>query len=181
MKFYNHNRVDEKVQNPNFVKTHFLTKLVQSYRYRFYNADFVFDNQLYKHLRIIYNKSRFSIKNIIVVNFEFINKFIIIISATKTFLLITFHASKIVHLNITNIMTKKYAFRKYRFVIILIIFVLIKQDYEICFDTKYIMNLIDRKFLFEIFLNIVIKKMSTFITMKDIDVNIYSVNKYVRL
>ena len=71
MKFHNYNRVDdynrfndynyidEKAQNSNFVKTHFLTKLIQFYRCRFCNVDHVFNNQLYKHLRIIYNKSKF--------------------------------------------------------------------------------------------------------------------------
>ena len=51
-------------------------------------------------------------------NFEFINKFIIITSATKSLLLITiiFYASKIVRLNITNVIIKEYVFRKHRFV-----------------------------------------------------------------
>ena len=60
-------------------------------------------------------------------NFEFVNKFIIIvILTTKTFLLIIFHVSKVVHLNVTNVIIKKYVFRKQRFVTILIMFVLIK-------------------------------------------------------
>ena len=63
----------------------------------------------------------------------------------------------------------------------MIIFILTKQSYELCFDTKCIIKLIDRKFLLEVFLNIVIKKMSTFITMKGIDVNMHNVNEYVKL
>ena len=85
------------------------------------------------------------------------------------------------YLNVTNVIIKEYVFREHRFVTILIMFVLIKQKYELCFDTGYIINLIDRKFLFEIFPNFVIKKMSTFITMRDINVNIYNVNEYIRL
>ena len=142
-KFYNYNRVDvneETHQNSNFVKTHFLTKLVQFYRCRFCNVDFVFNNQLYKHLRIIYNKAKFSIKKIIVINFESVNKFI---SATKVFLLIVFHISKVVHSNVMNVTIKEYVFRKHRFVIALIMFVLIKQSYELCFDTAYIISFID--------------------------------------
>ena len=61
------------------------------------------------------------------------------------------------------------------------IFVLIKQSYEFCFDTRYIINFINQKFLLKVFLNIVLKKMSTFITMKDININIYNVNEYVKL
>ena len=43
------------------------------------------------------------------------------------------------------------------------------------------MNLIDRKFLLEIFSSIIIKKMSTFMIVKEIDVNMYDVNEYIRL
>ena len=43
------------------------------------------------------------------------------------------------------------------------------------------MNLIDRNFLLEVFSNIVIKKMSTFMTMRGINVNMYNVNEYVKL
>ena len=120
------------------MKTHFFTKPVQSYRCRFYNSDFVFNNQLHKHLRIIYIKSRFSIreaivmnfasiKEIIVINFKSVNKSIIIVIATaETLSSITFYVSKVVHSNVTNVMTKKYVFREHRFVIILIIFILIE-------------------------------------------------------
>ena len=163
------------------MKTHFLTKPVQSYRYRFYNVNFIFNNQLHKHLRIIYNKSKFSKRNIVVINSESVNKFIIIIATAKALSSITFYASKVVHLNATNITTKKYVFRKHRFVIILMMFILTKQSYELCFDTGCIINFIDRKFLLEVFPNIVIKKMSTFITIKDIDVNMHNVNEYIRL
>ena len=77
-------------------------------------------------------------------NFEFINKSIIIVIATaETFSLIIFHISKVVYLNVTNVTIKEYVFRKYRFVTILMMFVLIKQSYELCFDTGYIINLID--------------------------------------
>ena len=141
----------------------------------------MFNNQLYKHLRIIYNKPRFSIRETIVTNFEFVNKFIAIISTTKTLLLITFYVSKVVHSNVTNVTTKEYVFRKHRFVIILMMFVLTKQGYKLCFDTRYNINFIDRKFLLEVFLNIVIKKISTFIIMKNINVNMYNINKYIKL
>ena len=120
------------------MKTHFLTKLVQSYRYRFYNFDFVFNNQLHKHFRIIYNKFKFSTKEaivinfaltkeIIVMNFKSVSKFIITAIATaKALSLITFHASKVIYSNITNITTEEYVFREHRFVTTLMMFVLIK-------------------------------------------------------
>ena len=185
MKFYDHNddhnHADEEVKNLNFMKTHFLTKLVQSYRCRFYNVDFVFNNQLHKHLRIIYNKSKFSKRNVVVINFESVNKFIIITATTKAFLSIIFHASKVMHLNITNVTIEEYAFREHRFITILMMFILIRQSYKLCFDTRYIINFIDRKFLLEVFPNIVIKKMLIFITMRDIDVNMHNANEYIRL
>ena len=59
-------------------------------------------------------------------NFEFVNKFIVIILTTKTFSLIAFHASKVVHSNVTNVITKEYVFREHRFVITLIMFVFAK-------------------------------------------------------
>ena len=125
-KFYDHNYIDEEAQNSDFVKTHFLTKLVQSYRCRFCNVNFVFNNQLHKHLRIIYNKFRFSIKEAIVINFESVNKFIVIISTTKTFSLIAFHVSKVIHSNVIDVTIEEYVFREHRFVTILIMFVLTK-------------------------------------------------------
>ena len=85
------------------------------------------------------------------------------------------------HSNVTNVTIKEYVFRKYRFVTILMMFVLTKQNYELYFDTRYIMSFIDRKFLLEVFSSIVIKKMSTPITIKGIDVNMHNVNEYIRL
>ena len=134
----NYNRVDEETQNLDFVETHFFTKLAQFYRCRFYNSDFVFNNQLHQHLRIIYNKFRFfakeaivinsaSTKKVIVMDFKSANKFIIIVIATAEALsLIIFHASKIVHSNVTNVTTKEHVFREHRFVTILIMFILTK-------------------------------------------------------
>ena len=124
------------------MKAHFLIKLVQSYRYRFYNIDFEFNNQLYKHLRITYNKFKFSIatKNVNVKNFEIVNKFVMIITiitliAITSFIImifhiskviITFHASKVVYLNVINVIIKGYVFREHRFIIILMMFILIE-------------------------------------------------------
>ena len=85
------------------------------------------------------------------------------------------------HLNVTNVLTKEYIFREHRFVRTLIMFILIKQSYKLCFDTKCIINFIDRKFLLKIFPSIVIKKILTFIIVKDIDINMHDVNEYVKL
>ena len=46
---------------------------------------------------------------------------------------------------------------------------------------KYIINLIDRKFLFKIFSSIVIKKISTFIIIKGINIDMHNINEYVKL
>ena len=94
---------------------------------------------------------------------------------------IIFHASKVVHLNVTNVTTEEYVFRDHRFITTLMMFVFAEQSYELYFDTGYIINLIDRKFLFEIFSNIIIKKMSTLMIIRDININMYNVNEYVRL
>ena len=64
-------------------------------------------------------------------NFNAINKFAIIITIIIlieiiSFMIMTFHVSKVVHLNVTNVIIKEYVFRKYRFVTTLIMFVLIK-------------------------------------------------------
>ena len=50
----------------------------------------------------------------------------IIISTTESFSSITFHASKVVHSNVTNITIKEYVFREHRFVTTLMMFILIK-------------------------------------------------------
>ena len=60
-------------------------------------------------------------------------------------------------------------------------FVLTKQSYEFYFDTGYIISLIDRKFLFKVFSSIVVKKMSTFMIIRDINVNMHNVNEYIKL
>ena len=114
-------------------------------------------------------------------DFESVNKFVIIIATAEALSLITFHVSKVVHSNVTNVTIKEYVFRKHRFVIVLIMFILIKQSYELCFDTGCIINFIDQKFLLEVFLNIVIKKISTLIIMRDININMHNANEYVKL
>ena len=73
----------------------------------------------------------------------------------------TFYISKILFSNIINIIIEKFIFRGYQFIIILIIFLLIKKDYKFYFDIKYIINFIDKKFLLKISLKIVIKKISS--------------------
>ena len=92
-----------------------------------------------------------------------------------------FHILKILPSNIINIIIKRFIFRGYRFIIILIIFLLIKKDYEFCFDIKYIINLIDKKFLLEISLKIIIKKISSLIIVWELDINTYNTNEYMRL
>ena len=61
------------------------------------------------------------------------------------------------------------------------IFFLIKQGYELYFNINYIINFIDRKFLFEIYLKIIIKKKLLPITIRGLDINIYNINKYINL
>ena len=106
---------------------------------------------------------------------------IIILIIIISFTIMIFHVSKIVHSNVTNVIIKKYVFRKHRFIITLMMFVLIEQNYELCFDTGCIINFIDKKNLFKIFSDIVVKKISIFMIIKDIDVNIYNVNEYIKL
>ena len=54
----------------------------------------------------------------------------------------TFYILKILFSNIINIIIERFIFREYRFIIILIIFLLIRKDYEFYFDIKYIINFI---------------------------------------
>ena len=125
MKFHNYIYVDEKAQKSDFMKAHFLIKPAQSYRYRFCNVDFEFNNQLHKHLRIIYSKSRFLIRDVIVMNFNAAITIVILIEIIS-FTTMTFYISKVVHLNVMNVTIKEYAFREHRFVIVLMMFVLVK-------------------------------------------------------
>ena len=48
--------------------------------------------------------------------------------------------------DIINIIIEGFIFREYRFIIILIMFFLIKKRYKLNFDIKYIINLIDKFF-----------------------------------
>ena len=43
------------------------------------------------------------------------------------------------------------------------------------------MNFIDRKFLFKVFSDIIVKKMLIFMIMKNINVNMHNVNEYIKL
>ena len=92
-----------------------------------------------------------------------------------------FYILKILSLNIINIIIEEFIFQRYRFVIILIIFFLIKKDYELYFDIKYIMNFIDKKFLLEISSKIVIKKISFLIIIRRLNINTYNINEYIKL
>ena len=42
-------------------------------------------------------------------------------------------------------------------------------------------NFIDKKFLFKVFLDIVVKKVSTLMIIKNINVNIYNIDEYIKL
>ena len=128
-------------------------KWIYSYRYRHYNINFEFNNKLYKHLYNYINKFN---KLIIleIINFEILENFLeIIIMKIKVF-----HILKILFSNIINIIIEKFIFWEYRFITILIIFLLIKKGYKLYFNIEYIINFIDKKFLLKISLKIVIKK-----------------------
>ena len=69
-----------------------------------------------------------------------------------------FYILKIIKFNVFNIYKLSYVFRGYKFIIIIVIFFPAEQDYELYFNINYIINLIDLKFLFEIYLKIIVKK-----------------------
>ena len=74
-----------------------------------------------------------------------------------------FYILKVLSSNIINIIIEEFAFRRYRFIIVLIIFLLIRKGYELYFDIEYIINFINKKFLLKISLKIVIKKILSLI------------------
>ena len=53
--------------------------------------------------------------------------------------------------------------------------------FDLYFDIKYIINLVNRKFLYENLPNAKIKKISILITIRDIDSKRYKASKYVRI
>ena len=61
------------------------------------------------------------------------------------------------------------------------IFFLVGQDYDLYFDINYIINLIDRKFLFEIYSEIIVRKILSLIIVRGLSINIYDVNEYINL
>ena len=67
---------------------------------------------------------------------------------------------KILFLNIINIIIEGFIFHRYYFIIILLLLFFIKKGYKLYFNIKYIINLINKKFLLKISSEIVIKKIS---------------------
>ena len=88
---------------------------------------------------------------------------------------------KIIKSNAFNIYKLDYVFRGYKFVIAIVIFFLARQGYELYFNINYIINLIDRKFLFELYSKIIIKKILFSIIIKNLNINIYNINEYMSL
>ena len=93
-----------------------------------------------------------------------------------------FHAaSEVVYFNATDVIIEGYGFRGHRFITTIVKFFLEEIGYELCFDIECTISLIDRKFLLNIFSGIAIKKISSPITIREIDTNTHDVSEYVRL
>ena len=136
---------------------------------------------MHKHIRITYNSkqsSRAAIKtttlstSIVLAIFTIVTKVEILKLEDTKELETTFHAlktifytSKVIYFNIIDFSKEDYTFRDYRFVIVVIIFFLVGEGYELYFDTKYIISLINQKFFLEILLEIFIKKIIISITI----------------
>ena len=58
-------------------------------------------------------------------------------------------------------------------------FFLAKQNHKLYFNINYIINLINRKFLFEIYLEIKVKRILSLIIIKSLNINIYNINQYI--
>ena len=58
---------------------------------------------------------------------------------------------------------------------------LLDSIYDLCFDTDYTMSLIDRKFLRQVLLDVEIREIPTFMTVKDIENNRYNISQYIKL
>lgn len=76
---------------------------------------------------------------------------------------------------------KGYTFRGFYYVIIKIQLFLLGLSYNLCFDIRYIISLVDRAFIRETCFNVEIRRILTFITIRDINSKKHSTNKYVKL
>ena len=75
----------------------------------------------------------------------------------------------------------EYVFRGFHYVIAMIQFFLLGILYDLCFDTRCIMSLIDRAFLREVYSNAEIKRMSIFMIVKGIESRKHNASEYVKL
>ena len=90
-------------------------------------------------------------------------------------------SSKIVYSISTDRPITGYAFRGFHYVTAMIQFFLLGILYDLCFDTRCIMSLIDRAFLREVYPDAEIKRMSTLMTVKGIGSRKHNASEYVKL
>ena len=76
---------------------------------------------------------------------------------------------------------KSYIFREFYYIIAIIQFFFLGLLYNLYFNIKYIISLIDRVFLNKTHSTIKVKKISTLITIKEINSNKHEVSEYIRI
>ena len=76
---------------------------------------------------------------------------------------------------------KNYVFREFYYVTIIIQLFFLNLLYNLYFNIKYIISLINRTFLSENYSTIKIKKISTLITIKEINNNKYEISEYIKI
>ena len=89
--------------------------------------------------------------------------------------------SKIIHFLSTNQSVESYIFRGFHYVTAMVQLFFLDLLYDLCFDIRCIMSLINRTFLSENHSTAEIKKISTLITIKGINSNKHEASEYIRI
>ena len=167
------------------MKSYFIVaRSVLKFKCRRCNKIFQFNNSLYYYIRIdIYSKEvELEVEYKLLIA---ITNFVIYIIKLTTNNVVAVNEisliSNIIHFLSIDQSIKNYIFREFYYVTAIIQLFFLNLLYNLYFNIKYIISLINRTFLSENYFTTKIKKISTLITIKEINNNKYEISEYIRI
>ena len=167
------------------MKSYFIVaRLASKFKYRRCNKIFQFNNSLHRYIRInIYSKEvELEVEyKLLIATTDFVAY--IIKSTTNNVVAIDKISliSNIIYFLSIDQPIKNYAFREFHYVTAMIQLFFLNLLYNLCFNIKYIISLINKTFLSENYSTTEIKKISTSITIKGINSNKHEISEYIKI
>ena len=167
------------------MKSYFIAaRPASKFKCKRYNKVFQFNNLLHRYIRTnihykkveseVENKSLIATANFVVYIIKSTTNNVVVVGETSLIL-------NIIHFSSIDQPIKSYAFREFHYVTAMIQLFFLNLLYDLCFDIKCIISLIDRTFLSENHSTAEIKKISISITIKEINSNKHEVSEYIRI